>query len=225
MKKFLKIFGIAVLVLLIGGILLFRSLSLSMPQGEQGAKADELAGKMLNSLSYQNYKDLEVISWKFRGGNHYVWDKKKRSVLASFDGAKVMLNFSNKTHDILVSNELKGEDLINAAIANFYNDSFWVVAPFKIMDKGVTREYVETDDGPGLLVTYNSGGVTPGDSYLWVLDANYRPKYWRIWTSNVRIKGMKFKWKNWDQYKGVWFAQSHPAQIPFNVRISDLKVE
>lgn len=225
MKKFFKIFGITVLVLLIGFIFLFRSLTASLPDGVAGEQADQLARRMLASLNDQGYKNIEKLSWNFRDRNAHVWDRKNRTVLVQGQETTVMLDFRSGQHQVLKSNDQSEEEIIESAIASFYNDSFWLVAPFKVFDKGVERKYVETEDGPGLLVTYTSGGVTPGDSYLWVLDENFRPKYWRIWTSSVRVKGMKFRWKNWKQYQGVWLATDHKAQIPINIKIKDLKVE
>ncbi len=224
MKKFLTITAIILVLTVVIGWLVYRSLTMPMPEGASGAKAEELADKMLASLNYDGYKKLNEISWTFRGTNKYVWNKNNQTVLAEFDEAIVRLNFGTGNHEIIKSNELADEDLIRAAIANFYNDSFWVVAPFKIRDRSATRKYVETEDGPGLLVTYHSGGVTPGDSYLWVLDKNYRPKYWRFWTQ-LPVPGMKFKWKGWTQEQGVWFSTKHPAQVPVSVKIGDLKVK
>ena len=224
MKKFLTITAIIIVFIAALGWLIYSSLSMKMPTGESGAKAEEITEKMLSLLNYEGYKKLEEISWTFRGENEYVWNRKARTVLAEFDEAIVRLNFTDSNHEIIKSNNLPDDELISAAIANFYNDSFWLVAPFKVRDKGVTRKYVETEDGPGLLVTYHSGGVTPGDSYLWVLDENYRPKYWRFWTEIVPVQGMKFKWKGWTQEKGVWFSTKHPAQVPVSVKITDLKI-
>ena len=57
------------------------------------------------------------------------------------------------------------------AYSFFCNDSFWMIAPFKAFDEGVTRTIVMSKEGnQNLLVSYASGGVTPGDSYLWILD-------------------------------------------------------
>lgn len=225
MKKFLKFSLLTLFIGLLLGFLAYRYLSQSMPEGVTGQPAEELADKMLSSLNYEGYQDLKEISWTFRGTNNYVWKKVEKTVLVEIDNAIIQLDFRTGNHLILKSNEASDKDLIDTAIANFYNDSFWLVAPFKIRDKGTTRTFVETEDGPGLLVTYNSGGVTPGDSYLWVLDENFRPKYWRFWTQIVPVPGMKFKWKGWRQHKGVWFASNHPGQLPVSVNITNLKVK
>jgi hypothetical protein len=39
---------------------------------------------------------------------------------------------------------------------------------------------VSMQDNQALLITYASGS-TPGDSYMWFVDQNYRPKAWRMW--------------------------------------------
>lgn len=225
MKKFLAITAIIILLLGAIGWFVFRSLGMEMPEGESGDKAEEITDKMLASLNYEGFKQLEEISWTFRDKNKYIWNKKARTVLAEFDDAIVKLDFATDQHKIIKPNTLPEDELIQTAISNFYNDSFWMAAPFKIRAKSATRKYVETEDGPGILVTYGAGGVTPGDSYLWVLDENYRPKYWRFWTQIVSLQGMKFKWKGWTQKEGVWFSTKHKAQVPVSVNISDLEVK
>lgn len=222
MKRILKFLLGLILVAVVGLVALYFSLKQPLPDGAEGAKAEELANTMLDALNYEGYQNLEEISWTFRGENSYVWNKKESTVLAQFGDNEVLLNFKNGKHKVIKGS---GETIIADTKANFYNDSFWLVAPFKIRDTGVTRKYVETKDGPGLLVTYHSGGVTPGDSYLWVLDEGNRPKYWRFWTQIVPIPGMKFEWTGWTQRQGVWFAQSHPGIGPLSVDITNLEVK
>ena len=105
----------------------------------------------------------------------------------------------------------------------FINDSFWLVAPFKVRDAGVTRSTVSLEDGRGLLVSYSMGGVTPGDSYLWILDDNGFPKAWKLWTSNVPIGGLSFGWGGWVEKEGVWFSTFHPSAI-LDLEITNLEV-
>jgi hypothetical protein len=217
------LFG-AIILFVIGFTVIYFVFTRSMPDGVEGAKAEALTNKMLRALNHAEYKKLKTISWTYRDQNHYKWNKQDRNVLVSLPDVEVLLDFETDAHQVLRSG-VSDSVAISQAISNFYNDSFWLAAPFKIKEKGTTRKYVETKDGPGILVTYASGGVTPGDSYLWVLDENYRPKYWRIWTSNVRIPGLKFEWSNWQQINGVWFATSHPGPGPVSIDITDLEAE
>jgi hypothetical protein len=211
-----------VFVAIFSGIYFY--LSESLPDGEEGVQAEELVDNMLSSLNEEGYRKLNSISWTFRDKHHYRWDKKNNVVSTTFDKTSVKLDFMTGDHQVITSSNANQDSLIQVAISYFYNDSFWLVAPFKIRDKGTTRKYVETEDGPGILVNYASGGVTPGDSYLWVLDEIYRPKYWRLWTSNVPIPGMKFQWSNWKQYKGVWLATNHPGPGPLEIEVTNLVI-
>jgi len=217
------LFGSLILFVLIFTVIYFL-LTRSMPEGTSGAKAEKLTEKMLHALNYKGYQELETIRWTFREQHNYVWNKQKRTVEVKLPDIEVILDFQTNSHTVIRSS-VPDSVAIDQAISNFYNDSFWLVAPFKIRDTGTTRKFVETNDGPGILVTYASGGVTPGDSYLWVLDEQYRPKYWRLWTSNVPIPGLKFEWTNWQQYQGVWFAPNHPGPGPLSVDVTNLSVE
>ena len=92
-----------------------------------------------------------------------------------------------------------GKELIDKAISYFNNDSFWLVAPYKVFDSGTERRLVDlkNSSNKGLLITYTKGGTTPGDSYLWILDENGMPNSFKMWTSILPIKGLESSWSNW----------------------------
>ena len=92
------------------------------------------------------------------------------------------------------------------------------------MDEGASRAVVELDNGEkGLLVTYGAGGVTPGDSYLWLFDEKGLPKAWQMWVNIIPVGGVKATWEDWTQlYLGNKIALSHKIG-PLNVKISGLK--
>jgi len=91
-----------------------------------------------------------------------------------------------------------GKELIEKAVSYFNNDSFWLVAPYKIFDKGTERRLVTLENNDkALLITYTSGGSTPGDSYLWLLEDNGMPKSFKMWTSILPIQGLESSWSNW----------------------------
>ena len=95
-------------------------------------------------------------------------------------------------------NGIEKHDYIHKAEAYFNNDSFWLVAPYKVFDSGVERRLVITEEGQEtLLVTYTSGGTTPGDSYLWHLDTNGKPISYQMWVSILPIDGLEASWEGW----------------------------
>jgi hypothetical protein len=83
---------------------------------------------------------------------------------------------------------------------------------------------VKTEDQKdALLVTYSSGGVTPGDSYLWVLDENNVPLYFKMWVKILPIGGIKGTWENWLTTKtGAKIASTHKIG-PINSAITDIQ--
>ena len=87
--------------------------------------------------------------------------------------------------------------LFKTATDYFNNDSFWLIAPHKIYDPGVERRVVKYENTDALLVTYTSGGSTPGDSYLWILDEKGLPVSFKMWVSVLPIGGIKATWENW----------------------------
>ncbi len=106
-------------------------------------------------------------------------------------------------------------------MAFFCNDSFWLAAPYKTFDNGVSRTTVDTEDGQGLLVEYSSGGVTPGDAYLYTFDDQGRPKNWKLWVSIIPVGGLSWTWEDYKTMpQGCQIATLHQGLI--SIEINDL---
>lgn len=199
MKKLFKILGG---LLLIGGIVLavfyFKN-NESLPSGKQGTKADELATKMLDALNYEAYKNTRFIEWSFRGKRFYKWDKQKNIVEVSWDTNKVILHTKEPEKSIVLidGKENDNKEILQKSIDYFNNDSFWLVAPYKVFDSGIERRLVQYEGKDALLVTYTTGGSTPGDSYLWILDKNDRPTSYKMWVSIIPTGGTEASWSDW----------------------------
>ncbi len=226
LKRVIIILGFMVLAM-VTAIGAFVVLNINArPEGKPGAKAERLADEMLSALGYESYQQISNIEWSFPRGHSYKWNKAEDSVNVIWDQFSVY--FSTKTLDGLAKRdgvELSGEEkskILSLAWEYFANDSFWLVAPFKIKDPGTTREYVELAGAEGLLVHYSSGGVTPGDSYLWILGDDKRPSAWRMWTQKIPIGGLELSWHGWQQLEGAWFAPLHEGVV--SIDLTNLKV-
>jgi hypothetical protein len=98
-------------------------------------------------------------------------------------------------------------DLIQKSWEFWCNDMYWLVAPFKIRDPGTTLSL--TPDKK-LVVTYESGGVTPGDSYVWTLDASYVPQSYEMYVKIIPVKGLSATLENWISLPtGTKLASTH----------------
>ena len=207
MGKILRLLTHVVLALILISVGVFAYAYLryneDLPSGITGEPADQLALKMLNALDYKAYQNTSYLEWTFRNKNHYNWDKVNSSCEVSWKDYKVVLSFKeNIPHKAYVHNfavyDEKAEELIEKAIGYFNNDSFWLVAPYKVYDEGVKRQLIKRPDGnEALLVTYTKGGSTPGDSYLWLLKESGEPYAYKMWTSIIPIPGMQASWDSW----------------------------
>jgi hypothetical protein len=139
-------------------------------------------------------------------GHQFLWDKQGNNALVKWGNNRVVLNLDEVTGVAFQDeNQVDGDrkdELIQEAWSHWCNDSFWMFAPFKVFDPGTSRSIVETEgDEKGLMITYESGGVTPGDSYLWLLDNQNIPTGFKMWTF-IPIQGMHVTWEGWKTLKG-----------------------
>lgn len=207
LKKILKIIGGIIIFFTLPTLLLFGFLYFKynedLPIGEQGKAADLLAIEMLQSLDEAAYLNTDYLEWTFKGRHHYKWYKSDNTCEVYWQDFTVLLDFNTpKNSKVFVAkqayNGVEKQDYINKAEAYFNNDSFWLVAPYKVFDVGVERRLVKTEDNKNaLLVTYKTGGTTPGDSYLWHLDDNGKPKSYQMWVDILPINGLEATWENW----------------------------
>lgn len=206
-KKIVKIIAGVIVFLTLPTLLLYGFIYLKydedLPMGKKGAEAEQLATKMLSALDHEAYKNTNYLEWTFKKRHHYKWQKNQQRCQVFWEDYKVDLNLNSPSesrtfiHGFEVFGE-KSSELIKKAINFFYNDSFWLVAPYKVLDAGTERRLVTLDSGKkALLVTYTSGGKTPGDSYLWHLDASGKPTSFQMWVDILPIDGLEASWNDW----------------------------
>jgi len=229
MKKILKILGIIFLsAIIILGVVAW-SVSEELPEGQAGSKADQLAEKMLEAINHKAYQNTSVISWNFAGVHEYEWHKAKDYVIVSFDDKTIQLDLNNYANSkVLIPKSMpqaEQDEWIDDAVKHFNNDSFWLVAPHKVMDENVERKLVTLEDSNALLVTFERGGTTPGDSYLWILDENFRPKAYKMWVSIIPIGGLKAEWNNWVETETGVQMSTTKSILGIPIAIKNLKTE
>lgn len=227
-KKILKTSLISLLILFALLILLAVLVNKRLPEPEYSKEADELAEKMLDALNKDAWDSLNYIQWTFYDKHHYVWDKRKNVANIKYKTYEVVLDLDTQKGMALKDGvQLSGEELdesLQTAWKYWCNDSFWMYAPFKIFDDGVRRGIVKNDKGESLLMmSFDSGGVTPGDSYLWELDENYIPVSWQMWVKILPIGGLKTSWSDWKELdNNIKIATLHKNRL-LSIRITNIK--
>ena len=187
----------------------------AVPSGTRGNEAEKMADEVLAALNKEGYDSIKYIGFTYAGVHHYQWNREDNTVQVKWDEQDVFVNLNNEMQSYSLL-ELK-------AYEYFINDSFWLVAPFKMRDPGVIRSTVDMEENRGLLLTYTSGGVTPGDSYLWIIDSRGFPVAWKLWTSNIPIGGLELSWDGWKKLNGVWFSTIHKNSIK-DILITNLEI-
>lgn len=232
-KKIFKIVSGTIIFLTLPSLLFFCFLFFryneDLPMGIKGKKADALAYQMLDALDFEAYKNTHYIKWTFKKKHHYSWDKKNNICDVYWKDYKVALNLNDPSKSKVFIHSFRNEsdmalDLIEKALKYFNNDSFWLIAPYKVFDKGVERQLVKTEDNKeALLVTYTSGGSTPGDSYLWHFDDKGKPISFQMWVSILPIGGLEATWSDWKITKTSAQLPSFHKLMVFGLEIDGIE--
>ncbi len=109
----------------------------------------------------------------------------------------------------------------------FNNDLFWVGGTLtRFLIFGTERSVVPLENGSeALLVTYKSGGTTPGDSYLWHLDASGKPESFQMWVDILPIGGLETSWTDWTTTASGANLPTFHKFLVFGIEITDLVAE
>ena len=231
------VLAVVAMALLVVG--LFVANDAPIPTGAKGPAAQALAQKMLSAIQKDAWDKTLAVRFRLAEGRPlHLWDRARNLAAVHYDTEDpkvlVLLDASNK-HAVAFAGEtlFEGEDLVewtDKAYADFVNDSFWMNAPSKAYDEGTTRALVKKFDdkplpsGAGLLVSYASGGVTPGDAYLWELDERGQPIAWRMWVRILPVGGVRVTWEDWITLStGAKVAKTHQGPLGLKMNLDPLE--
>lgn len=206
MKKIVKI-GVGLLVFFtLPSILFFSFIYFKYNEPLPNAKYDDSTQLMVDTIksfiNYEHFSKTDYISWTFKKRHHFKWYKNKSVCEVYWKNIKVKLDLNNQKNSLVYINEnlidnSESKTYIKKAIKLFNNDSFWLVAPFKIEDEGTVLKTTVIDNKKALMVTYTKGGTTPGDTYVWLFDEKGNPKSFKMWVDLIPIGGLEASWNDW----------------------------
>lgn len=205
--------------------MLAAALHRAKPNGQSGEAAEALAKKLLAGTGQEAWAKTGAVRWTFGpSGKKYLWDRQNNFLLSEGRRRRNILDletgdgFAYRDDQILEGPAAAAA--LDKALADFYNDSFWLNPFPKIFDAGVTRSLVAENK---LMVQFASGGVTPGDSYVFEVDANGRPTSWSMWVSILPLGGVWTSWDGWETLAtGAPVSTSHKVYGIIPVKISDV---
>lgn len=172
------------------------------PIDKQPRTAEEVSRAIERAIHKSDWDQTKWVSWIFPGNRRHLWDRERNFAEVRWDDYRALLDLDTQSGEIfqggnqIPSGPVK-DSLIQRAWAAHINDAFWLNAPSKLYDDGTVRSLVERDSQTLLKVEYTTGGVTPGDYYIWHFDENYLPTAWEMYVSVIPEKGVLSTWENW----------------------------
>jgi len=197
------------------------------PDGAPGAEADALARKIEAAVDKEGWDRTGVIWWNFGDRYSHLWDRNRNLARVRWGDNEVLLDIATKKGIATTKGaRVEGapaDELLETAYSRWANDSFWLNPLAKLFDDGTTRAIVKQADGSdALLITYGSGGVTPGDSYLWIVGEDGIPTSWKMWVGILPIGGLELSWERWiDLPSGAKISTLHKGL--FTLEIKDVQ--
>lgn len=198
------------------------------PHPVASPEADALARAVERAVNAEGWAQTGAVRWSFAGKRTYLWDRTRSLVRVRSDDLEVQLRgtWGRAWRDGV---EVRGSErtrIVETSWAAFINDSFWLNPCAKLFDDGTQRALVPLPGGArGLFVSYASGGVTPGDAYLWELPPGGRgdtPRAWKLWVRTIPIGGVEVSWERYVTLStGARISTRHRVG-PFTLAINDL---
>jgi len=198
------------------------------PIGREGSEADDLARQMEDAVDLEAWSRTKAIRWTFAGRNRHLWDRQRNLARVSWDDTVVLLRLGDRSGLVFRrGQEVDGREAREAcerAYAAWINDSFWLNPISMFRGEGVSRAAVPLDGGQrGLLVSYSTGGLTPGDAYLWLLGEEGLPSAWRMWVSIIPIGGLEASWTGWQTLStGARVSTRHVGPMGLALELTDV---
>jgi len=178
---------------LIGGLVWLLAAAPVLAQENGDKSADEVANRMMAAHGADAWETLPYLRFDFAvegGGQTQVvarnlWNRGTgayRTELPDTLGTVIIVE-TNASSPGDVSGQVfqKGEevtgdakaDLLSKGYQRFINDTYWLLAPLKVLDEGVNRSYLpDSSDAEHdvLHLTFGDVGLTPDDEYWLYVD-------------------------------------------------------
>jgi hypothetical protein len=124
------------------------------------------------------------------------------------------------------------DTLLKTAYGRFINDTYWLLAPWKIFDPGVHRAYEGEKPCPDggtcdvLRLSFDNVGLTPKDRYwLWITKDGRKMVQWQYLLNGATEDPTTAAWKDWQKVGGIMISMDKPmAGKPAEIRFENVAI-
>lgn len=194
------------------------------PAGTADEKAAQVADRLMQALGGKKaFDDAHYLRFRFAGFRNHWWDKwtgRHRVEFTNRAGEHFVFLENVNTHEgrgWRNGVELTGAEAkegLERAYGTWINDTYWLLAPYKLRDPGVhlTYDAEETIDGTvydKLHLIFDSVGLTPKDQYwVWVNRGTGLMDRWAYILQDYPADkpATVWKWTDWKPYGGIMLA-------------------
>lgn len=217
--------GIVVMIVVAAGIGYLWLAPKSAPEGTEGPAAQQMAQAFMDAARMDRWPATGAITWNFGGRRTHLWDRQRGFAQVKWEGHDVLLRLADQSGIARNAKleklpEIEAKKALRDAYEAHINDAFWLNPFDSFQSPGVKFATAVVDDetGEGLLVSYPTGGVTPGDRYLWIPGPDGLPKAFRMWVQIVPVGGVEFTWEDFRPIEtGVLISRRHAGLRSFEI--------
>jgi hypothetical protein len=175
-------------------------------------QADNLARAVMAASGANTWSRVSTVGFTFvvrDGGDVKVSRNHLWNVKAGTDTVSV----GDKSTTVEIDKPNMGDPVQVEAFKAWTNDSYWLLAPLKLFDMGVTREYFGRQEVMGksyevLRLSFKGVGMTPGDRYNLYIDPYTSLVAWWDYMP-TEDKTMRASWEQYRHMSGLKLATFH----------------
>ena len=197
-----------------------------LPAEDQPASAAQLGQAVWQASGGENWSQVRAIDFTFaveKGGKTVFSAEHHWDVAAQTDHVK----WKDKDVTVNLAEPAADEDA-QAAFARWVNDSYWLLAPLKVKDRGVNLAVEGTKKIDGkecevLRLSFGKVGLTPNDQYRLYIDPE--TKLVTAWDYIEKPgQSMHATWADYRRSGGLTLATNHFTDSGARIRILNLNV-
>ena len=218
---FISILGLGVTAVVLAAII-----SVQRPSTGNVENTQKVLKALYTAINIEKWRQTGAVRWVFSGRHTHTWDRNRGLVKVVWKDIEALLIIRDQSGRVWQ----KGEEVFGSKKANllkeawklFVNDSFWLQPFDSLENPGVTTSVLNWGGQDALFFEFSSGGVTPGDAYLVLLDEQGLPHTWHMWVQVLPIGGLEASWEDWVPLKTGAKVSTRHKLGPITFRLTEV---